>query len=368
MADAARAAAEAAALEAPLAAALLRQGRDAASAAGACADASGGAMDPAAQRRLRALLAGDAALAARPPRAAYTEAVVRRAAKVAAAGRFELDEALVELMAPMYGSGGGGSGHGGHVSPKSVGYVSHTLRPNPSAGVAGDGRPRVVSVRCDANVLAGNTGMALWDAGLRLGAELVSGRVQLGGDGGGAAASGRPARDCVIELGAGTAFASLCAVVSGAAAEAVATDGDADAVSMSEHNVEVNGSTTASIRCAVLRWQEDEAAMEAAAAVLPASASAVLAADVCYDPECVPALAFTIGWLLSTRRAPLALVANARRTPGAMEAFREALEAQGLRVEDLTRGTHAALDETPEEAVAALAAAFEVCGFSECGY
>ena len=70
-----------------------------------------------------------------------------------------------------------------------------------------------------------------------------------------------------------------------------------------------------------------------------------------------------------TRRPLVACrYATARPTPGAMEAFREALEAQGLRVEDLTRGTHAALDETPEEAVAALAAAFEVCGFSECGY
>lgn len=292
----------------------------------------------------------------------------------------------------------------------SVGYVSHTLSAS-ARGSSGLARVEAVSARCDANVLAGNTGMAVWDAGLRLGAALLSGadddsphaRIsnQTHSHRAAAAIAAIAAGGHVLELGCGTAFSSLCALAAGAGG-ALATDGDAAAVKNAAHNAwradrtaaesidersrdggdSTSASSASRCRCEVLWWQDTDVAASEEFGRLglgeggqsggegghagggdpddcehPYAFAAVLAADVAYDPESVGALSHTLGWALRARLAPVALIANARRTPGALETFRAELESCGLRVDDLA-GSHGAPDETPEEAVAALSRAF----------
>lgn len=167
------------------------------------------------------------------------------------------------------------------------------------------------------DLLAHGTGAWPWAAGVSA-AELALSRPDLFAD------------RRVLELGCGCGLAGVAlALAQPPPASVTLTDANAAAVANARRNLEANGA-----RAEVLELAWEEVTPARAAALRP---SVVIAADVIYDPEAIPALVCALRNLLSAAEGDaFALILVTPRRPASQAAFLETCAASHLSVQDAT--------------------------------
>lgn len=175
-------------------------------------------------------------------------------------------------------------------------------------------------VRTNSNVIS-TTGLAMWDAGIRLLEYSIAHVDEFAGR-------------HVLELGCGTALAALhwqrhCRVVT-------LTDYAPQVLQNAQHNMSLpeNGPSTAELRFELLdmaRCSDDDLA------ALVADVDVIAAADVLYTEELVDCVSDVIFRLLQIRPSAYVLLGQTMRTRELVDAFAERLaKHRSLEVEDLT--------------------------------
>lgn len=209
-------------------------------------------------------------------------------------------------------------------SAQQKSFVTYTLS---SLSSQSDGIPTITLLE-SRNLIAaaGTTGLRTWEAALHLGNYLCTNASLVNGK-------------SILELGAGTGYASVLCSKHLGASHVLSTDGSDDVVSSLSTNFYLNGlQDVTTIEGKELKWGHALVGGEHPQWNAGRQIDLVLGADLTYDASNIPALVATFGELFDLYPEVKIIIAATIRNPTTFQRFLETCRGRRYVVEEVEFG------------------------------